>query len=170
MKAIFILNICFMSLFWRFKAAYAYCFVIYLYFSFPFRSFFVNASKAGSVVCSAPVLSIFCISRFAQITKTIIGSVSVYMIYLVCRPLSCHIKPRKTMCKMQNIVKPDANISITHSAASWCASSTPSPRKIPCKFAGILAIVNQNFQSILSKHDHLLNDNNYINKGAMVQA
>ena len=131
------------------KQPYANRFVIDFYFRQPFAVFFSDAQKTAFIAWSwsARILRVLHIGNFAQIYPTVIQSVAVYVIYLFCRPISCLVKPRQSVRKIQNIVQTYDNISVFGDAPGFVSKAAPSARFSPSKDALVRAIMHKFFKA-----------------------
>jgi len=147
MKFAFSQNICLMRFFRSAKQTYADRFVINFYFSQPLAVFFADSAKTAFVLAFMFVLRILGVRNFTKVDKRIVSAVSVNMVNLIDWPFTINVKPRQTMCVMQNIVEPNTDVAMLHTAANNIAYSASSPRFSPRKYAGARIIVEQFMQS-----------------------
>ncbi len=142
-------NICFMSRFRRIEQTYADRFVVYLYFSQPFAVFFTNAEKATFVAWFwlTVILRVFCVRNFSEVIKSIVGSISVDMVDLLCRPYSFLIKPRQSVGQIKSVVQSDNHISVFGYAPCFSPGTAFSPGLSPREKPGVSVVIEQFVQS-----------------------
>lgn len=148
MQSTFSRNIFLMRLFRCIEQPYADRFVIDFYFSQPFAVFFSYAKKTAFVAWSwfTRVLSVFYVGNRTQIIDSIIRSVSINMVYLLCGPLTISIEPRQSMRQIQRVVQSKDNVTILGGTTRFCAYTTPTARFSPRKQAGVGGVVKKFFK------------------------
>jgi hypothetical protein len=158
MKLTFSQDIRLMRLLRSIKQTYADRFVIDFYFGQPFAVLFSYPKKTAFVVWSwiPRVLGVFHVSDFTQICQFVIGTVSIYMVNLICRPITMYIKPHQTMRKIKGVIKTYTNITVLHAASNGIAQAAASTRFSPSKNARVRAIVHEFFEAFWG---HVVNIN-----------
>jgi hypothetical protein len=141
-------NIGLMRFFRRTEQTYAYRFVIDLYFGQPFAVFSTNATKTAFAYSNPFVLRVLRVCDFTQIYKPVIRSIAVYVVNLIDWPLTVRIEPRQSMRQIQNIIKPNAYVTVFHSTADYISKSTPAPCFGPRKQPGIRIVMEKFVQSL----------------------
>ena len=112
---------------------------------------------------SLAVMRVFNVGGFTQIYKTVIRAVAIYVVDLVRRPFTCHVKPRQPMREMQRVVQANNVVSVFHPATSLAAGRTFSPFCVPSKDASFGVVVYKMAKTIyrnLCLHD-TVNINNW---------
>lgn len=117
----------------------------------PFTVFAPDSNKSAFVVFSTPVLCIFGVSGFSQILKSIIFTIAINVVKLFSRPISSHVEPCQSMGSVQNIIKPDDDVSVVHLTPSLFSGCTSPPGQVPCKDSRNGVIINQNFKTFVSE-------------------
>jgi hypothetical protein len=145
-----------MRFFWCIKQTYANRSVIDFYFRQPFAVFFANATKAAFVWFSSLILRVLGVCNLAQITPSIVGAVSVYVVYLVRRPFSGLVEPCQTVCEIQRVIQPNDHVAIFGYAAHFLADAATPARKRPCKKPAVRVIARYFFEAI---RRHVVNIN-----------
>ena len=114
MKLSFKQQIFLMRFFWRIETAYANPLPLrhYLYAPFALVRRYAKQSSFISFVGLPHILKVFKPSYFAQISKTIIAFVSVYVVYMRARPFSRHIKPSQPMCESFSVKHTNGEITV----------------------------------------------------------
>lgn len=155
------LTICNIRFFRRVKQTQSYGFVAYFYLGQPLTVFAANTLKPALVACVTTVVRILDVCRLSQIAKSVVVALPVDMIYLVLRPISGYVQPRKPMCQIQRIIYADSPVTVLHSAPSYLSWRTAAARLLPSKLSCIGVVAYQFAQSLcgkahkmpLSKHD-----------------
>ena len=164
MKLSFSSDIGFMRRFRSFKQTYADRHVVYFYLGQPFVVFFANAGKSAFVGARSLILRVFGICNRTKISYAVVRAVAVYMINLLCGPLSVNIQPRQTMRCVQRVVQSDSDVAMPHSTPSHRTFSAPAPRDGPRKSPGFWVVIKKRAQSICRQiHIGLLNTTVNIN-------
>jgi hypothetical protein len=151
------LQICNAGFFCRMKIAKIFWFTVYSYVGIEFATFFVNANAKKASFISfcrfSLVLTIDCLCRVAQICKSIIATNAVNMVNVVLRPLTSHVKPRKTMSKIllwgYSYFGVSKLIYISCCVASYRLTRS---RYEPSENSGMRVVVQKLFKSSLGKH------------------
>lgn len=169
MQAVFSRQIRGVSFFWGIKQPQTNCFVIQFNFGFPLVVFSVYSCVASFVISALPVLRVFGVCSFSQIAQSVVRSVFVNMVKLMRGPAPISVQPCQPMRSVQNVVYPNTNVIVSHSASSRVAGAATSSSFIPCKLARIKIVIDQFTESRLRQlfgvHD--LND---INQAECCQA
>lgn len=142
-------NICFMRRFRRIEQTYADRFVVDFYFCQPFAVFFANAKKAAFVawLWFTIILRVFHIRNFPKIIKSIVGSIPVDMVDLLCRPYSFLMQPCQSVRQIKSVVQSDNHISVFGYAPCFSPDAAFPPRLSPRKHACACVVVKQFAQS-----------------------
>jgi len=156
----------------RVKQTQPHGFVAYFYLGQPLTVFAADTLKPAFVACVTTVVRILNICRFSQIAKSVVVALPVDMVYLVHRPISGYVQPRKPMRQIQRIIYADSPITILHSAPSYLSGRTAAARLQPSKLPRIGVVAYQFAQSLcgkahkmpLSKHD-IVNVNRAVSGG-----
>ncbi len=131
-------DIRFMRFFGSAKQTYTGRFVIDFYFCQPFAVFFANTKKTAFVawLWLTVILRVFCVRNFSEIIKSIVGSIPVDMVDLLCRPYSFFIQPCQSVGQIKSVVQSDNHISVFGYASclspNAAFSTRDRPRKKPC--------------------------------------
>ena len=126
-------------------------FVVNFDLSKPFVVFFADARKAAFVVYTFTVLRVLSVCSFSQVTKSVVGANSVDMVKLASRPFAVDVQPSQSMRGVQRVIQPDTGVPVLHAASGFIARTTPAPRHVPGKNAGVAVILDQILQAGLRK-------------------
>jgi len=153
-----------MGFFRRVKKAQPNGFVVDFNFRQPAFIFSPHACVAALVIAAAPaIMRVFKVGGFTQICKTVIRAVTVYVVDLVRRPVTRHVKPRQSMREMQRVIQTNNIVTVFHPTTGFAAGRTFSPFCIPSKDAGFGVIIYKmakTFYRNLCLHD-TVNINNW---------
>jgi hypothetical protein len=160
MQSMFSRKICDVRFLWGVKQPQTNGFVVQLNFSFPLVVFSVYAGVAGFIVSALSVLRVFGICGFSQIAQSVVRTVFVDVVKLMRGPAPINVQPRQPMRGVQNVVYPNTNVIVSHSASSRVAGAATSSGFIPCKLARIKIVIDQLTESRLRQlfGVHGLND------------
>ena len=147
-------------LFRRIKQAQPDHFVIKLDLGQPFAILLANAHKSTFAFRFASVLSVFSVSGFTKITQAVVRSVTVNVVYLICRPNAMYIQPRQAMRQVQNVIQPNNAVSSGHVGPSQRALPTLAARYAPCKQSRVWVVVDQLSKAVLRKFWRVHNSHN----------
>ncbi len=76
-----------------------------------------NARRFVALLCFSLVLNILLLRDVAQVFKTIVRSVSVYVVNMTLRPVSRHVKPSQSMTAVKSVVDGCDKIAMACNAA-----------------------------------------------------
>lgn len=150
MQVVFCLQVRLMRFFGCGKQPKSNRLVIDLDFGQPLFVFLANARKTTAVVSTLTILRILGVCRLAQIGNAIVRSVAIDMVKLMRRPFVMNIEPCKLMRGVQNVIKPNTNISVAHAASSFAAYFATTTRFAPRKNARFGVVTNNFTQTKLS--------------------
>lgn len=159
---LFSLQIRLMRVFGRIKQTQSYGFVPHFYFRQPFFILFTNALKSAGIFSVFTIMRILNICCFPQITKTIVGAHTVYVIDLIFWPRISFIQPRQSVRQIQHVIQPDNYISVLGHASCAVAHTATPPRFSPHKHASIRIVLQKFFNAIRC---HAVNINRAVHKG-----
>ncbi len=143
-------KICFMCFFWGIKKPQSHRFVINFNFCQPFFVFASNTCKTASI-CRSHAGGILRVLRdccLSKISKTVIASIPVNVIYDVCRPNLIDVKPCQTMRVKKTVIKSKHDIPVFHAAPGLIARAALTSRHVPSKLARIGIVINQLFKPL----------------------
>lgn len=151
MQAVFSCQIRGVSFFGCIKQPQTNRFVVQFNFGFPTIVFSAYTCVARFVVAALSILRVFCVCSFSQIAQTVVRTIFVDVIKLLCRPRAVRVQPRQPMRCVQHVVYADANIAVAHSASCRVTRTATPSGFVPCKFTRIRIVVDQFTKSCLSK-------------------
>ena len=142
------------------KQAQPNSFVVKFDLCYPFAILLANAHVATFTACLMAVLRVLGNSRFAKITQTVVRSVSVNVIYLICRPDTMYVQPRQAMRQVQNVVQSNGAVAVLHVGPSQRALPTLAARYAPRKQSRVWVVVDQLSKAVLRKFWRVHNSHN----------
>ena len=149
-------QISFMRFFRRVKTALSNPYTVNhnLHSPFALMCAYTKKTRFVSFCRFSHVLQITKSSNFAQIIKTVIDFITVFMIYVPGRWLAGHVQPCKPMGKIFFVV--DSYRPIAKSCLTSCLFANkigPSRIAKPHKFAGFWRILQDSFNVVSSNHE-----------------
>ena len=75
-----------------------------------------NSSGLIAFLCFPLILCIFCFCNISQIFKSVIGSIPIYVVNLVLRPITGHVQPSKSMAAVWLAINRRCKISLRRHA------------------------------------------------------
>lgn len=151
MQAVFSRQIRGISFFGRIKQPQADCLVVQLNFGFPAIVFPAHTCVASFVVAAFLILRVFRVCSLSQIAQTVVRTVFVDVVKLLCRPRTVRVQPRQPMRGVQHVIHADANVAVAHSAPRRVARAAAPSGFAPGKFSRIRVVVDQLAESCLGK-------------------
>ena len=168
-QVVFCFQIRFMRFFWRSKQSQTDRLVIDFNFGEPFLVFLANAGKSTFVVFALTVLRVLRVSGFSQIADAIVRSVAVNVIQLMRGPFTINVQPCQPMRGVKNVIEPDCNVAMSHSASGYIARSASSPRHVPAKNSRVWVVGHKRFETVL-RNSFAVHDLNNIKQVGGCQA
>ena len=124
------------------------------YLCVPFSSFFNNTQKTALVVnaWAADVLIVSRLTHISEVANTVVGSISIYVIDKVSRPVAVLIKPSQSVPEVGGSVNSHIHVSVFGIDTPCRAVWTPSgPSRPPSEYASIWVVVKQLAQTLCGK-------------------
>jgi hypothetical protein len=109
---------------------------------------------------SALVLKVHGARHVSEVFKPIVRPVSISVIHLLLRPLTCHIEPRKTVGEVRATINVESHITDVVSRTDGGAGRVPVVSDSPRKQARLRVVVKKFAQTlrgkILNSHEAVL--------------
>ncbi len=159
MKFPFNFQIRFVRFFWCIVIAYAPRFSIYGNACSPFVLEFYDAHKTRfvSFIGFTDVLRISVFKNFAQVCKSIVRFLTVYVVYKFNRPFTGHVKPRQPMRAVNAFVYSDSRIAdaFLYAPRNVTNANTLGHSDFPCKNTGVRVVIKYFTQAVVRKVRHM---------------
>lgn len=164
----FSFQICLMRFFWCGKQTQSNDNVVIFDFCHPLMVFLSNAGKTAFVIFAAPILGVFGVSSFTKIAKSVVCTITIYVVNLIRRPILGNIQPCQSVRRVQHVVQSYGYISVFHATARNISSSATPPRQVPSKNTSARLVVNQGKEARMGD-SCILHGFDYINKAVGCQ-
>jgi len=138
------LNVSFVRFFSGSETTEIYIFFIKSYFGLVriiFKPIFIRNTFKSSSICRSTIRPILTICRFSKVAYTVVGSIYIYVINLIQRPFSVHVKPREAMGSVMLSMNFNVNISFVMKTTRALSDTNFWPRFSPMKKPRIGIIV-----------------------------
>lgn len=158
----FSLLVGFMREFWSVEVSKVFQFLVNADMGNPISTHWTKGNThkpRRTIFAQASILSVFRPSSLSKIAKPVVKSISIYVVYVMLRPLSMNVKPSQSVG--HKVRKVNGDVAITkHCLGPSDMPNRATPRNsfYPSKYSGVWVIVKQFTQTLYGElrivHSH----------------
>ena len=145
-----------MRLLGRIETAYSDAFAIYHNLSTPFTLMFAYTKKSNfvSLGCLTHVLKIANSIHFAKIRKSIVLLITIFVVNVSKRVLTCHVKPGESVSKTLLIVDCNCPVScVGGTSSSFSDKVWATVVCFPCKLPRLRVVIKNSLDMVMCNHE-----------------